>query len=138
MQKILSEQTIILKQLEEIPLAAALFEELAQMYDIPSITVDQIRLIVLAILRAINHASPPNHRHNGISLTFKLFDQGSLSIKMIYKGLAFNPFQRSIDHPAYFKDFRIDTFSLHLVRKYMTAWTYHRVLDYNIVYLSKR
>ncbi|MFK7798594.1 MAG: hypothetical protein AB8E82_14175 [Aureispira sp.] len=134
MEKILSEKTITIQPQGDIQLAALLFEELAALYHIPSITVDQIRLILLSILGSINNDETQHQQKNDIALTFKLFDQGSISIKLLHKGLYFNPFQKSLTATH---DFKLDTFSLHLSRKYMSIYTYHRVLDYNVIYLKK-
>lgn len=134
MEKILSEKTITIQHQRDIQLAAGLFEELAAQYRIPSITVDQIRLILLSILGSINKYETQHQQKNSIVLTFKLFDQGSISIKLLHKGLFFNPFQKYL---AAADVFNLDTFSLYLSRKYMSIYTYHRVLDYNVIYLKK-
>jgi hypothetical protein len=133
MEKILSEKTITIQHPRDIPIAAVLFEELATLHHIPSITVDQIRLILLSILRS----APQHHQKTSIALTFKLFDQGGLSIKLLHKGSYFNPFQESLTGDCAFNDFSLNTFSLYLARKYMSSHSYHRVLNYNVIYLKK-
>ena len=91
----------------------------------------------MSILRSINTYDTQHHQKNGIAITFKLFDQGSVSIKLLHKGLFFNPFQKSLTVDQDFNDFSLDTFSLYLARKYMSTCTDHRVLDYNVIYLKK-
>lgn len=136
MEKILSEKTITIQHQKDIQLAAVLFEELAILYHTPSITIDQVRLLLLSILGSINHTTSPPQQKNCITLTFKLFAKGSISIKLLHKGSFFNPFQKNLTE-HHFCDGNLDTFSLHLARKYMSIYTYHRVLDYNVIYLKK-
>ncbi len=135
MQKVISKRTISIQQQEDIKLSAHLFEEFAQIYGIPKITINQVHLILLELLSSI---CTKRVKNNKISLTFKLFEEGSLSIKIVHQGLAFNPFEENILHSkCFFGDFRINTLSFHLTRKYMDLCTYHYALDYNIIYMKK-
>lgn len=134
MQNVISERNIKIQYLEDIKLSTALFEEFSQVYGIPQITINQIRLLLLEVLASIRQKNYTDK----ISITFKLFEQGSLSIKIVNKGAHFNPFEENfMGNNHFYNDFKIDTLGLHLARKYMDLFTYHRVIGYNIIYIKK-
>lgn len=138
MQKVISERNINIQYLEDIKLSALLFEEFAQIYGIPNVTVDQVRLILSELLNSIRKNYNQERQKTTISVTFKLFEQGSLSIKIVNKGVLFNPFEENIlSSNRFVNDFKIDTLGFHLARKYMDVCTYHRALGYNIIYMKK-
>lgn len=138
MQKIISERHVSIHHLEDIELSALLFEEFAQVYGIPTVTVDQVRLILSELLSSIRRNDQYPCEKKPISLTFKIFEKGRLSIKIVHRGVAFNPFENNIlSNNRFAHDFKIDTLGLHLARKYMDICTYHRALGYNIIYMKK-
>ncbi|MGH1335715.1 MAG: hypothetical protein ACRBFS_06270 [Aureispira sp.] len=96
--------------------------------------IDQVRLLLLVILTSIH-----NDQQELTSLTFKLFEQGGLSIKIVNKGQAFNPFEEQLFGNGRFfvNAFKVATLGWHLVHKYMDIYTYHRAIMYNIIYMKK-
>jgi anti-sigma regulatory factor (Ser/Thr protein kinase) len=138
MQTVLSEKTIGIKYRKDIELSAFLFEEFAQLYGIPNVVVNQVRLILSELLSSIRTHNIQHNNHNAVSLTFKLFKEGSLSIKITHRGQAYNPFEEDVfGGNRFVQDFRINTLGFHLARKYMDVSTYHRSLDYNVIYIKK-
>ena len=138
MQKVISEKTVTIQSQEDIKLSAFLFEKFAQTYGIPTITIDQVRLLLLELLASIHNNQFSQEEEDFVSLTFKLFEQGGLSLKVVNKGQAFNPFEQHIVGKNRFaNDFKMDTLGWHLAHKYMDICTYHRAVGYNIIYMKK-
>lgn len=139
MQKVISEKTVTIQSQEDIKHSAFLFEEFAQTYGIPTITIDQVRLLLLELLTSIHNNQFSQEEDVLVALTFKLFEQGGLSLKLVNKGDAFNPFEGYIVGKNHFaNDFKMDTLGGHLAHKYMDICTYHRAIGYNIIYMKKK
>lgn len=138
MQEITSQKIIINNSTADIQSAILSLENFAHVHGIPITTIDRVNAAISELLANIVQYSFPKNKQGEIGITLQLFDTGKLAIKLINKGIPFNPFYTSppkYNNASKYKN--MDSLGLHLVRKCMDEYNYKRIVDYNITWMSK-
>jgi len=132
-QTTISKEKIIIHSSSETFDAILSLEEFAKLYEIPVVVIQKINTAIKELLSSII-----GYQTTPIELAFSLSTTGKLIIELRYEGTAFNPFfptNQILKKPSILED--IGSLGLHLVRKCMDTYYYHRENQLNIVSMCK-
>lgn len=128
----------ISNSVEHISKVLQKFKDFAQSCEIPSQTIYKTEQVLVEIVDSIIDFNCSTKNLDNIFIEFKLFQSGKLVININYKGMPFNPFfTTSIESEPSLVAQEIGGLGLHLTKRLMDEYSYHRKQETNLISMIK-
>lgn len=125
--------------LDNIPVLLKSFEFFAQTYEVPQRLIPKVNAILTELVSGIVLYAYEKEKKEQIQVVFEILESGKFTLKIKYKGLAFNPFHSNpFDKNIPLEEREIGGLGLHLVQRLMDEYSYQRINEWNTVLMSKK